>query len=130
MKHYITERTLKSVAYYMNDDIREKVHFELAECTPEEFLKRYIELDKSILSVLESEFNIDGTKIKPLSDLNCAELYELDQELLSPNDMESMDENPEVVRDDDLGLSGYYRGYHWFDVELSDGTLIDVYAKY
>jgi hypothetical protein len=28
----------------MDDDIREKVHFELAPCTEEEFLNRYLEV--------------------------------------------------------------------------------------
>lgn len=32
----------------MDDDIREKVHSELAPCTNEEFLRRYLELDPDI----------------------------------------------------------------------------------
>ena len=32
---------------YMDDDIREKLHFELAPCSNETFLKRYFEFDPS-----------------------------------------------------------------------------------
>ena len=42
----------------MDDDIREQVHRELAPCTNEEFLSRYLELDKSFVNVLRSEFNL------------------------------------------------------------------------
>lgn len=42
----------------MDDDIREQVHRELAPCTSEEFLSRYLELDKSFVNVLRSEFNL------------------------------------------------------------------------
>lgn len=43
----------------MDDDIREQVHRELAPCTNEEFLSRYLELDKSFVNVLRSEFNLN-----------------------------------------------------------------------
>lgn len=47
------------IVAYMNNDIREKVHFEMAPCTPEEFLKRYCELDPEFESLLKSEFSIE-----------------------------------------------------------------------
>lgn len=40
----------------MDDDIRERVAFELAPCTEEEFLKRYLELDSDFQTVLDNEF--------------------------------------------------------------------------
>ena len=43
----------------MNDDIREQVHAELAPCTPEEFLTRYLQLDCKFINLLLSEFNIE-----------------------------------------------------------------------
>ena len=55
----ITYDLLDTIATYMNDDIREKVHFELAPCEPAEFLKRYLELDPDFREVLESEFDIE-----------------------------------------------------------------------
>ena len=55
----ITEKILENVSYYMDNDIREQVHFELAPCKPEEFLKRYIELNPRFKNVLKLEFNIN-----------------------------------------------------------------------
>lgn len=37
----------------MNDDIREAVHAELAPCTNEEFLERYLELDPDFQATLD-----------------------------------------------------------------------------
>lgn len=54
---------IKNLDYYweaivnmMDDDIRERVAYELAPCTKEEFLKRYMELDSSFQNVLDTEF--------------------------------------------------------------------------
>ena len=55
----ITEKILENVSYYMDNDIREQVHFELAPYKPVEFLKRYIELDPRFKNVLKLEFNIN-----------------------------------------------------------------------
>lgn len=37
----------------MDEEIREKVHFELAPCTDKEFLSRYLELDPDFVNVLK-----------------------------------------------------------------------------
>ena len=55
----ITQELMSTIATYMDDEIREKVHFELAPCTPEEFLKRYVELDPDFEELLKSEFSIE-----------------------------------------------------------------------
>lgn len=54
----IDQKTMDAIAVYMDDDKREQVHFELAPCDPEEFLKRYLELDPDFEDVLKSDFNI------------------------------------------------------------------------
>lgn len=46
----------EAIASLMDDDIRERVAFELAPCTEEEFLKRYLELDPGFQNVLDTEF--------------------------------------------------------------------------
>lgn len=46
----------EAIVNLMNDDIRERVAFELAPCTEEEFLKRYLEIDLDFQKVLDSEF--------------------------------------------------------------------------
>lgn len=55
----IEDRTMDAIAVLMDNDIREKVHFELAPCSNVEFLKRYCELDPQFESVLKSEFSIE-----------------------------------------------------------------------
>lgn len=54
----IDQKTMDAIAAYMDDDKRERVHFELAPCDPEEFLKRYLELDPDFEDILKSEFDI------------------------------------------------------------------------
>ena len=46
----------EAIVNMMDDDIRERVADELAPCTNEEFLKRYLELDPDFQNVLGSEF--------------------------------------------------------------------------
>lgn len=58
-EYKLSEELLDTIATYMDDDKREKVHFELAPCEPEEFLKRYLELDPDFENVLKSEFSIE-----------------------------------------------------------------------
>lgn len=55
----LTEEFLNDVAVYMDSDKREQVHFELAPCEPEDFLKRYLELDPDFEKVLKSEFDVE-----------------------------------------------------------------------
>lgn len=52
----LTQEIMSDICTYMDDDIREQVHGELAPCTPEEFLKRYLELDPEFIELLQSEF--------------------------------------------------------------------------
>lgn len=55
----ISQELMNTIATYMNDEIREDLHCELAPCTPEEFLIRYVELDKEFANLLYREFHID-----------------------------------------------------------------------
>lgn len=55
----VNQVRLGEIADYMNDEIREQVHAELAPCTPEEFLTRYLQLDCEFINLLLFEFNIE-----------------------------------------------------------------------
>lgn len=55
----VNQVRLDEIAGYMNDEIREQVHAELAPCTPEEFLRRYLQLDREFIKLLLFEFNIE-----------------------------------------------------------------------
>lgn len=55
----LDNETPNTIATYMDNEIREKVHHELAPCTPEEFLMRYVQLDRDFKSLLKDEFSIE-----------------------------------------------------------------------
>ena len=55
----LTYELLDIIATYMDDEIREDVHIELTPCTPEEFLRRYVELDPNFKELLKAEFRIE-----------------------------------------------------------------------
>ncbi|WP_249311965.1 hypothetical protein [Congzhengia minquanensis] len=48
-----------AIVSYMDDEIRETVHAELAPCSEHEFLKRYLELDPEFKKLLKDEFNME-----------------------------------------------------------------------
>lgn len=52
------QNIMDAIALYMDDDIREQVHAELAPCTNDQFLSRYLELDPGFEDLLVSEFNL------------------------------------------------------------------------
>lgn len=63
MKRYgteyeLTQKELDIIAIYMDDDIREDIAFKFAPCTPEAFLRAYVEEDESFKELLEIEFSI------------------------------------------------------------------------
>lgn len=47
-----------AIVNYMDSDVREQVHRELAPCSNEEFLQRYLELDPEFITTLKQEFGI------------------------------------------------------------------------
>lgn len=53
----IENEDMNNIASYMDDEIRESVHSELAPCTHEEFIGRYLELDPEFIDILRSEFD-------------------------------------------------------------------------
>lgn len=50
------DKNWEAIEMLMDTCIRERVAFELAPCTEEAFLKRYLELDPEFQNVLDSEF--------------------------------------------------------------------------
>lgn len=56
---WITQTKMDEIAVYMDSTKREQVHKELASCVPEEFLKRYLELDPEFITLLRDEFSIE-----------------------------------------------------------------------
>ena len=55
----LSEQVLNDIAIDMNDNIREELHFRLAPCEPELFLKEYIKRDPAFAELLKTEFGIE-----------------------------------------------------------------------
>ena len=63
MKRYgedykLDQEQMDVIASYMDDEIREDLHLEMAPCEPEEFLKAYVERDPDFEELLKTEFYI------------------------------------------------------------------------
>nr|WP_298060668.1 hypothetical protein [uncultured Blautia sp.] len=56
---WMTQEKMDEIATYMDDEKREQVHAELAPCAPEDFLKRYLELEPEFAILLRDEFSIE-----------------------------------------------------------------------
>lgn len=54
----ISNETMDTIASYMNDDIREELHFKLAPCNNRTFLEVYCKRDPEFTELLKNEFNI------------------------------------------------------------------------
>ena len=48
-----------AIVGYMDDDIRENVHFDLAPCSEESFLNEYVKRDPKFEKLLDEEFGIE-----------------------------------------------------------------------
>ena len=58
----ITDEDMANIASYMDDEIREQVHSELAPCEHEEFIRRYLEEDPDFIALLHREFEFETAK--------------------------------------------------------------------
>lgn len=54
----LEKEVMDVIVTYMDDEIREQVHAELAPCTNDEFVKRYCELDEEFEELLYNEFGL------------------------------------------------------------------------
>lgn len=60
-KRLITDEDMADIATYMDDDIREKLHLEMAPCTYDEFLLAYLEEapDRdAFMDIMQREFDM------------------------------------------------------------------------
>lgn len=55
----ITNELMDTIATYMDDEIREKIHNEYAPCSNEYFIEKYIEQDPAFNELLQREFRIE-----------------------------------------------------------------------
>lgn len=55
----VTYTDMEIIAEYMDDCLREYIHFHYAPCTPGEFLREYIRREPSFEDVLKREFSVE-----------------------------------------------------------------------
>ena len=58
--HAVTDKDMQTIAVYMDDDIREAVHNDLAPCTHDEFIAEYLKRDPEFIVTLEQEFSFEA----------------------------------------------------------------------
>lgn len=56
----IEKDDMSSIASYMDDEIRERLHSALAPCTHEEFIAAYLAEDPDFIEILEKEFDFEN----------------------------------------------------------------------
>ncbi|MBR6163343.1 hypothetical protein IKQ26_05610 [bacterium] len=66
----ITDADMSNIASFMNDEIREKLHSELAPCKPEEFIREYLKIDHTFLFTLEKNFDFEDEENKRYEDID------------------------------------------------------------
>lgn len=59
MKRIIDSKLMETIATYMDNSIRESIHFDFAPCSNEKFLMEYCKADSEFSDLLWSEFGID-----------------------------------------------------------------------
>lgn len=59
MSEKINDNIMSAIAALMDDETRERVHFELVPCSNESFLKRYCELVPGFEKTLKDEFSVE-----------------------------------------------------------------------
>lgn len=55
----VTNEEMNDIALYMNDDLREAIHRELAPCTNEDFIIAYCNARPTFEDFLNEEFHIE-----------------------------------------------------------------------
>lgn len=59
----VLDSAMPVLAVMMDTDIREKVHHELAPCTNEEFINRYLEYDPAFKEIYEEVITYEKARI-------------------------------------------------------------------
>lgn len=77
--------------------------------------------DNAILEIRELQ--------KEITNMSLGELMNLDNEILTEEELAELEEHELVTNCESLGASGQYLGYTWYSVELGEDS-IDVYCKF
>ena len=137
----ISNEKMAQIASYMDDEIREKVHNELAPCTNEEFLLKYYESIEDneekddFEELMYSEFNVQMVDVWYEVYLKkCANdcegiMNEFEGSIVGSDVLKMLELLESVTSVENLGYSGNMVGYYWYEVELVNGDTFTVYCK-
>lgn len=134
----VSDEKMAVIATYMNDEIREKVHNEIAPCTNELFLLKYheaIEEKEEFEEMLYTEFNVQMVDVWYDNYLKeCANdcdgiMNELQGTIVNSEILEILELTECVKAVEKLGFSGNHIGYYWYEVELVNGDTFTIYCK-
>lgn len=118
----------EDIVNYMDDEIREKVHYDLAPCTNREFLLEYCEHDKSFARIVSLLYDISLPYDLDFPYMSLDELESLDGLTFSYDELEQIEQLEKVSDVESCGTSGLYPEKTWWDVTLYNGEHIDVYT--
>lgn len=99
-RKFISSEMMDTIASYMDDEKREHVHNEMAPCKNVEFLREYVKLDPGFTDILETEFNIDMEELKEIDDLSMDEIRLMDYELLTEDEIKSLEASFKMHRNE------------------------------
>lgn len=118
----------ENIVNYMDDEIREKVHGEIAPCSNREFLLEYCDCDTKFRPILWLEYDITLPYDLDFPYMSLNELENLDGLTFSYDELEQIEYLEKVTNVENCGTSGRYPEKTWWDVTLSNGEHIDVYT--
>ena len=130
-KYNIDDLTMENIVAYMNDELREKLHFKEAPCSNEHFLVAYYEELQSseqhntegFFDILLYEFDIN---IEELQDIERVKSY--DGCIISLERLQDLERECVVEFCVNNGLSGHKIGKYWYTLHLVNGTDVEVYT--
>lgn len=130
-KYNIDDLTMKNIATYLDDDIREKVHLKEAPCSNEHFLVAYyeelqageFEKQSEFYDLLLNEFNID---IEELKDIERVISY--NGCIISLEKLKDLEREYVVEFCVNNGFSGCKIGKKWYTLHLINGIDVEVYV--
>lgn len=108
----------ESLVNYMNDGIRNQVHDELAPCTNEEFLERYLELDSEFKNCFHQMLKYDEVYSIDkgwIADDGLHVSYEIDPEYFT-----NLEEAEEAFNNVEIEKNDYKAIQLWVDGELEE----------
>lgn len=134
----VSDEKMAVIATYMNDEIREKVHNEIAPCTNELFILKYhevIEEKEEFEEMLYTEFNVQMVDVwydnylkECVNDCD-AIMNELQGTIVNSEILKILELTECVKAVEKLGSSANHIGYYWYKAELVNGDTFTIYCK-